>query len=206
MVTVSAEVCPEKIMEASKVFLELACEDPGIPRASLRFLESVVEGRCFQHGDKGTLLLWGGSWNYFREEDFTPWLARLIDATPGEWLTNVQLSWELEQTECRRVKVFWFSCRGGKLLWAEVPPDKRMHWGVCGDSGPVIGDRGSPGSVILDVEGKKYPDSEFCSRCKAVLPRRGAVHSGFHWEGGWRKCVNCGYRVPVLKAHIWEDK
>ena len=203
MVTVQAEVCDiGKIKEAAQVLLDLMLENPDeVHDPAKAFLAAVAKGKAFQYGNKGDVLLWGGIWNYFREDDFTPWLARLIEATTEEWNTNIHLSWEQEQSESRSVKVFWWSCRGGKLLWAEVPPTQRMHWGVCGDSGPSVGDE-YPTQVILDVEGKKYPDHDTCRRCGTIVV---AKYGGWHWEGAWRKCPHCKTRIPVLKAHLWKE-
>lgn len=201
MVVVQAEVGDiDKIASAAGALLELFNEqaDEWPDKWTQAFLMAVADSRCFQGGNKGDVLLWGGIWNYFREDDFTPWLARLIEATPEEWLTNVQLSWEVEQSEHRQVKVFWWSCRGGKLLWAEVPSDMRLHWGVCGDSGPSVGDR-YPGQVILDVDGTKYPDHDTCRRCGVIATQ------GFHWEGSIRRCPSCGNERLVLKAHLWKE-
>jgi len=206
MVTVQAEVCDiAKIMEAAKVLLDLMLEDrDNVHKPAMSFISAVAHDEVFQFGDKGDVLLWGGIWNYFREDDFTPWLARLIEATPNEWNTNVHLSWEQEQSESRSLKVFWWSCRrGGKLLWSVVPPNQRMHWGVCGDSGPTIGDGGVPGNVILDMDGEKCPDNDTCRRCGTIV---GAKYGGFIWEGYWRKCPHCKTRIPVLKAHLWKDE
>jgi len=207
MVTVQAEVCDiDKIAESAKVLLDLFMEQADEhPSAWIKaFLTAVSEKACFQGGNKGDVLLWGGIWNYFWEPEFTPWLARLIEATPDEWNTNIHLSWEQEQSEHRDLKVFWLSCRrGGKLIWAEVPPTHRMHWGVCGGSGPTIGDNGSPGEVILDLDGAKHPNHDTCRRCGVIV---GAKYGGFHWEGGWRKCPHCKTRIPVLKAYTWKDE
>jgi hypothetical protein len=201
MVIVTAEVGEiDVIASAAGALLELMGESPDdIHRPAQAFLESVINGSAFKGGDKGDVLLWGGIWNYFREDDFTTWLARLIEATPSEWLTNVQLSWEQEQSESRKVKAFWKSCRGGKLLWAEIPSDMRLHWGVCGDSSPHNGDS-RPGEVILDVDGKKFPDHDTCRKCGVIATK------GFHWEGRIRRCPSCGDERPVLKAHIWKDE
>lgn len=202
MVVVSAEVGDiDKIASAAGALLELFEEqsDEWPDRWTQAFLMAVADSKCFQGGNKGDVLLWGGVWNYFREDDFTPWLARLIEATPGEWLTNVQLSWEAEQSESRSVKAFWWSCRGGKLLWAFIPPNQRLHWGVCSDSGPHVGDGGVPGNVIVDVDGKKYPDNDTCRRCGKIITQ------GFHWEGYWRQCPECKTKIPVLKAHLWKE-
>ena len=114
MGVITAEVGDiDKIAEAAKVLFELFMEqgDEWPDQWTKAFLTAVAEGKPFHGGNKGDILLWGGVWNYFREESFTPWLARLIEATPGEWYTNIQLSWEHEQSESRSVKAFWFSCR-----------------------------------------------------------------------------------------------
>jgi len=162
------------------------------------FLESIIDGKAFQEGDKGNVLLWGGIWNYFREEDFTPWLARLIEATNDEWETNIHLSWEHEQCEHRDTKVFWFSCRNQKLIWASIPRTQRMHWGECGHSGPIIGDN-RVNEVILIVDGTKWPDHDTCRWCGKIVGK-------FKWEGDWRICPECDHRRPVLRAYRWKDE
>lgn len=205
MVTVQAEVGDiDKIVEAAKVLLELMLEEPEeIHIPAQVFLERVIDGSCIQGGNKGDVLLWGGIWNYFREEEFTPWVARLMDATQNEWNTNLHISWEHEQSASREVKVFWFSCRGGKLLWADIPEGIRMHWGVCDDSGPHVGDQYAK-ELILDIDGKKYPDHDTCRHCRTI------ISDGFQWvghnEGFWRRCPACGDERRALKVHIWKDE
>lgn len=201
MVTVQAGVGDiGKIVEAAKVLLELMLEEPEeIHIPAQVFLERVIDGSCIQGGNKGgDVLLWGGIWNYFREEEFTPWVARLMDATENEWGTNLHISWEHEQCEHRDTKVFWFSCRNQKLLWALIPRTQRMHWGVCGHSGPDIGDQ-RVSEVILVMDGKRWPDHDTCRWCGKIVGK-------FKWEGDFRICPICEHRRPVLRAHLWKDE
>lgn len=202
MVTVQAEAIDvEKIQETAKVLLELLLEKESFQAASRSFLEAIVEGIAFQGGNKGDVLLWGGIWNYFREESFTPWVARLLENSRGHWGTSTHISWEPEQSEERKTKVFWFEngFRGGRLIWAEIPSHLRMHWGICSSEAPHVGDR-YPHEVILDIDGERTPDHDTCRKCRTIF------RDGFHFEGGKRRCPSCGDERNVLRAHAWKDE
>lgn len=197
MVTVQAEVTDIGLLVKAATELKQRAEaDPGNrwDQEVVSFFEAIVSKRAFFLGNKGDVLLWGGVWNYFRGDDFTDWIARLVAETPSCWGTNVHLTWELEQQQQSNLRVVWpEQFRGYAVMVADVPPDMRWHWGVCSYSGV-------PARALARLDG--FPWSrvpmDTCQACK----RTGVK---FTWVAGMRVCSNCDNRRPFVEVKLWKE-
>lgn len=179
------------------------------------FVQDVAAGKVFFSGNKGgDALLWGGVYNYANGEDFADHLGSFMVKCPEQWISNVIVTWENEQSAARHGKLLWSTKRIGfdpdegcptderRVFSVDIPADF-YAWHIGDPNGPPRCDArtGWPCSRIIYVSWEKgHHEVATCPHCRRL------TEFTIEPETVEPKveCVNC--KRPLVLRTVWRHR
>ena len=217
MLTVQAEVDEnEVIMDVAKTYpkWEDFSSDEKYADATPQFeffcfTRDVAAGKVFFSGNKGgDVLLWGGIYNYAQGEDFVDHLGHFMAKCPEQWLSNVIVTWEREQSAVRNGRLLWTSKTIGFDAEVGRTTDERKvystdmlndsyAWNICELKGPPVSRSGRILYVPWEQGCAEVLTCGYCRRLTEVFIDPETTNPS-------AQCVNC--KRPFVLRTVWRHR